>query len=141
MVRVLALVTGLLGAGSALMAADLVRNTAEEGLDAFKWVARPVVIFADAEADPRVAQQLQYLEQETDALLERDVIIIVDTDPAANGPLRQKLRPRDFMFVLVGKDGQVKYRKPDPVPVRELMRLIDRMPMRQQEVEAQRSGG
>ena len=34
--------------------------------------------------------------------------------------------------VLVGKDGEVKYRKPSPVTVREVIRLIDRMPLRRQ---------
>lgn len=99
---------------------------------AYKWTARPVVIFADSTLDPRVAQQLSMLEARQAELSERDVVIIVDTD--ADSPLRETLRPRDFMFVLIGKDGEVKYRKPDPVPVRDIIRLIDRMPMRQQEM-------
>jgi hypothetical protein len=43
------------------------------------------------------------------------------------------------MFVLIGKDGQIKQRKPRPWNVREISRTIDKMPMRQQEIEERRS--
>lgn len=102
------------------------------GLDKYRWVARPIVIFADSRLDPRVAQQVGMLEARQAELDERDVVVIVDTEDGS--ALRQALRPRDFQFVLIGKDGQVKYRKPDPVSVREILRLIDRMPLRQQEM-------
>lgn len=105
-------------------------------LEDFKWIARPLVIFADSEADPRVAQQLQMLEADKAQLDERDVVILVDTDPDLSSPLRQTLRPRDFMVVLVGKEGQVIYRKPAPVTAREIIRLIDRTPLRKQETRA-----
>jgi hypothetical protein len=101
-------------------------------LDEYRWVARPIVVFADSPLDPRVAQQVEALEARQDELDERDVIVIVDTE--AESDLRRALRPRDFQFVLIGKDGQVKYRKPDPVSVREIIRLIDRMPLRLQEI-------
>ncbi|MEM1266876.1 MAG: DUF4174 domain-containing protein [Pseudomonadota bacterium] len=131
MTRTIALLIGLAGAAQA---ADL----SEESLDALRWEARPVVIFADSPNDPRVQEQLDMLDADEAELTLRDVVILVDTDPDAGSDLRQRLRPRDFMFVLIGKDGEVKYRKPNPVPVRELVRLIDRMPMRQREIEAER---
>ncbi len=134
-------VLAMLGVAGFASAADLSVSDGAKTLDELKWVARPIVIFADNAADPRVRQQLDMLEDRAEEMAERDVVVVVDTDPAAKGPIRSALHPRDFQFVLIGKDGQVKYRKPDPVPVREIMRLIDRMPMRQQEIEAQRSGG
>lgn len=140
MLRVLS-VLALMGAAGVAGAADLTVSGAAQSLDELKWVSRPIVIFADAENDPRVRQQLEMFEARSEELEERDVVVIVDSDPAADSALRDKLHPRDFMFVLIGKDGQVKYRKPNPVPVRELIRVIDRMPMRQQEIDAQRSGG
>jgi len=124
----------LLTFGSTALAADL----DQPSLDALKWSARPIVIFGDAPNDPRVVQQLAAFEDRAEELEERDVTVIVDTDPGTLSELRRKFRPRDFMVVLVGKDGEVKYRKPDPVTVREIMRLIDRMPMRQQEIRALR---
>jgi len=52
--------------------------------------------------------------------------------------VRRELRPRGFMLALVGKDGQIKLRKPAPWDVRELSRSIDKMPMRQQEIRDRR---
>lgn len=107
-------------------------------LEDFKWIARPLVIFADSEADPRVAQQLQMLEEDMARLEERDVVILVDTDPTVASPLRLALRPRDFMVVQIGKEAGVIYRKPKPVTAREIIHLIDRTPLRKQELEARK---
>ena len=111
-----------------------VQGPPEDGLAPFLWVARPVVVFADTPADPAFRQQMGYLAERSEALAERDVVVIADTDPAANSELRRELRPRGFMMVLVGKDGGVKLRKPFPWDVRELTRTIDKIPLRQQEV-------
>ena len=60
--------------------------------------------------------------------------VIVDTDGNASNPMRKALRPRGFTWVLIGKDGTVKLRKPHPWTTRELGRVIDKMPLRQQEM-------
>lgn len=109
-----------------------------DNLNDFLWLSRPVVVFADAENDPRFVQQIALLEAEAAALLERDVVILTDTDPSAKSALRSKLRPRGFMLALVGKDGGVKLRKASPWNVRELSRVIDKMPMRAREVRERR---
>ncbi|APX88953.1 hypothetical protein BV394_03755 [Brevirhabdus pacifica] len=114
-------------------------DAVELNLDDFLWIARPVVIFAETPADPSLQQQLQLLADRKDELAERDVVVIVDTNPEAKSPLRQKLRPRGFMLVLIGKDGNVKLRKPFPWDVRELTRVIDKSPVRQQEVRDRRN--
>ena len=106
----------------------------EADLDAYLWTARPVVVFADSDADPRFVEQMELLDRGASALEERDVVVITDTDPAARSAIRQKLRPRGFMLVLIGKDGGIKLRKPSPWDVRELSRVIDKMPMRLQEL-------
>lgn len=107
-------------------------------LDDFKWIARPVVVFATSPADPRFAEQMDLLTERAEDLAQRDVVVIVDTDDENLSDLRRKLRPRDFMVVLIGKDGGVKLRKPFPYDVRELSRSIDKMPLRQQEVRDRR---
>jgi hypothetical protein len=43
------------------------------------------------------------------------------------------------MLVLIGKDGQIELRKPAPWDVREITRSIDKMPLREQEVEDRRA--
>ncbi len=111
----------------------------ELNLNDFLWEKRPVVVFADTERDPAFIRQLELLEERKDALAERDVVILTDTDPEAMSELREKLRPRGFMLVLIGKDGDVKLRKPFPWSVRELSRSIDKMPMRQQELRDSRA--
>ena len=78
------------------------------------------------------------LQDQEAALRDRDVVVLTDTDPAAKSDLRRQLRPRGFQLVLVGKDGDVKLRKPFPWTVRELNRTIDKMPLRVREIEERR---
>ena len=103
-------------------------------LSEFVWKNRPVLVFADSKDDPAFIEQLALLSKRADDLALRDVVVIVDTDPAARSAVRLKLRPRGFMLALIGKDGGVKLRKPFPWDVREITRSIDKMPMRQREI-------
>jgi hypothetical protein len=114
-------------------------DAASVSLGDFMWVARPVVVFADSPNDPAFIRQMQLLDARRADLSERDVVILTDTDPAALSEVRTKLRPRGFMLVLIGKDGQIKLRKPSPWDVRELTRVIDKMPLRQQELRDRRA--
>ncbi len=113
----------------------------EVALDQFLWIARPVVVFADTPADPRFQEQMALIEERMDVLTARDVVVIVDTDPAARGPVRMQLRPRGFMLALMEKDGTVFQRKPAPWDVREISRAIDRLPQRQQEIRSGTAAG
>ncbi|WP_319826248.1 DUF4174 domain-containing protein [Thalassovita sp.] len=110
---------------------------AETTLDQFLWTARPIVVFADSPADPRFIEQLRFLSTDPDGLLLRDVVVLIDTSPKQKSALRETLRPRGFMLVLIDKDGQVKLRKPAPWTVREITRSIDKWPTRQQELREQ----
>ena len=118
--------------------AQIIRPAMGETLDAFLWIKRPVLVFADSAADPRYIQQMARLTERLDELDARDVIVLTDTDPGTRSALRKKLRPRGFMLVLLGKDGGVKLRKPRPWTVRELSRTIDKFPSRLREVEERR---
>ncbi|WP_424975452.1 DUF4174 domain-containing protein [Dinoroseobacter sp. S124A] len=113
----------------------------EINLNDFLWVARPIVVFADTPADPRFIEQMTLLAARPKDLAERDVVVIVDTDPSARSELRQTLRPRGYMMALVGKDGGVKLRKPSPWSVREITRQIDKMPLRQDEIRLKKAVG
>ncbi len=97
------------------------------------WLKRPVVVFADSPNDPSFVRQMQLLLRNPEDLIDRDVLVITDTDPAGNSAIRQKLRPRGFSLVLMDKDGQAKLRKPLPWDVREISRAIDKFPLRMQE--------
>ena len=97
------------------------------------WQKRPLVVFADSPDDPNFIRQLHLLERNSQDLADRDVLVITDTDPAANSAIRLKLRPRGFSLVLMDKDGQAKLRKPLPWDVREISHAIDKFPLRLQE--------
>lgn len=105
-----------------------------EDLNQFIWEKLPLVVFANSPNDPNFRRQMEFLTAEPHALADRDVVVLVDTDPEAMGPLRERFRPRGFMFVLIGKEGEVKLRKPFPWTIRELSRAIDRMPLRRREL-------
>ena len=98
------------------------------------WAARPFVIFADSPLDPIFAQQMKLLRAGQAIAQDRDIMIIVDTDPSARTTIRENLHPKGFNWALIGKDGMVKLRKPFAWDMRELSRVIDKMPIRQQEM-------
>lgn len=109
-------------------------DAADVDLQAFQWIARPVIVFADTSADPAFQRQLELLSDRMDELVARDIVLITDTNPTERSALRTQLRPRGFMLTLIGKDGGVKLRKPFPWDVRELTRQVDKMPLRRQEI-------
>ncbi|MGJ8603845.1 MAG: DUF4174 domain-containing protein [Marivita sp.] len=119
---------------------DMIRSAQDVTLEEFLWIKRPILVFADSPADPRYVQQMQYLLGDLNALDLRDVVIITDTDPAARSAARLALRPRGFMLAVIDKDGGIKQRKPLPWSVREISRVIDKMPTRQQEIEDRTDG-
>ncbi len=121
-----------------LSAWNTISSPQSDNLNDFLWLSHPVIVFADSENDPRFTQQMALLEAGADELAERDVVVLTDTDPDAEGDLRSTLRPRGFMIALLGKDGGVKLRKASPWDVRELSRVIDKMPMRQREIRERR---
>lgn len=112
--------------------------SAEVRLEDFVWKKRPIVVFADSPNDPAFVNQMLYLQDDPQELIKRDVVVIVDTDPAQKSAVREKLRPRGFSMVLLDKDGAVKLRKPLPWSVREIVRAIDKFPLRQQEIRDER---
>lgn len=117
----------------------LAPESSDADLKQFLWKNRVLVVFADSPGDPRFVEQMHLLAARAEDLVERDVVLLVDTDPASDSALRETLRPRGFMLVLIGKDGNVYLRKPLPWNVREITRSIDKLPMRQQEIRDRRT--
>lgn len=113
-----------------------VEVTKDTDLSSYQWTHRPLVVFANSPEDVNYTRQIKMLESGLNQLLVRDVVVLTDTNPSEVSPLRELLRPRGFALLLIGKDGQVKLRKPFPWSVRELSRAIDKMPMRRQELNA-----
>ena len=103
-------------------------------VDQFKWLNRLLIVFSDSPNDPRFGEQMQNLQQSQHQLIERDLLVLVDTNPVINSTLRKKYRPRGFVILLISKDGVVVLRKPVAWDVRELSNAIDKLPIRQQEM-------
>ena len=81
---------------------------------------------------------MELLKVRPNDLVERNVVVVVDTNPADKTDFREQLRPRGFSLVLVDLDGRVKLRKPSPWSTRELVHSIDKTQLRRDEVrEAQ----
>lgn len=100
----------------------------------WRWKARLVVVFADTPENPAFLGQMRALEGGVAQLLDRDAVVVTDTNPAAASAWRRALRPEGFSLVLIDKDGTVMLRKPVPWDMREISRAIDRFPLRRQEM-------
>lgn len=107
-----------------------------EGLkpEDFMWLNRPVMVFADSPVDPLFVRQMELLARDQGELDLRDVVVIVDSDPAARSAFRQRFRPRGFSLVMMDKDGVTTLRKPLPWDVREITHAIDKFPTARQEM-------
>lgn len=102
--------------------------------DDFLWEWRIVAVMADTPNDPAFIRQMREIGERPDDLFERDVVVIVDANRNSGSILRQRLRPRGFMLAIIDKDGEVKQRRPAPRDVREINAVIDRFPLRRQEI-------
>lgn len=112
----------------------MILDAADVDPDDFLWTLRIVAVLADSPNDPAFQRQMREIESAPGDLLERDVVVIVDSDRRSNSLLRQRLRPRGFMVAIIDKDGEIKQRRPAPRDVRELGDMIDRFPLRRQEL-------
>ena len=72
---------------SGLHILEAANTTPEE----FLWQARPVVVFADTAADPAFLMQIKALQDLPKPLIDRDVVVITDTDPAAGSAWRRQV--------------------------------------------------
>lgn len=116
----------------------------------FAWEARPLLIFTPSLDDNRLTTQMRHLEDDAEALRDRDMRVIVtgpesvEIDGQASDLSAPAMRDRygvaadDFAVLLIGKDTGVKLRSDDPVSMNDIYALIDSMPMRRREM---REGG
>jgi len=89
---------------------------------------------ADTDGNPQFDLQLEAIRERADEFVKRDVVVIFDANPEDRSALRQVLRPNGFMTAIIDKDGEVKARRPSVRSGRELMAVIDKFPLRRQEM-------
>ena len=100
----------------------------------YLWQRRIVAVMADSPQDPAFIQQMRDIEALPPELDLRDVVVLFDSDRNSGSALRRFLRPRGFMLAVIDKDGEIKQRRPAPRSVREIAAIIDRFPLRRQEM-------
>ena len=107
-----------------------------KNLDELRWKERVVIIYAPKGSEKQLGRQEALLRLHNVELTERDITQIVVRAPAENAEIvkRFKLSGAGFTVILIGKDGGEKLRSHEIVSPETLCRLIDSMPMRQEEM-------
>ncbi len=133
---------------SLLLSAAIVPAAAAP-LAAERWNKRIVVAFADA-ANEKLKRQVDGLLADKATLAERDMLVIavagnevsaaygaVPKDASADALRKSYGIAADtpFTVILIGKDGGEKLRRTEPVAAKDILRLIDSMPMRRNEAK------
>ena len=118
-----------------------VRDAAEVAPEDLTFTARAVIVFADTPAHAAFRSQVDLINRDPAGLAARDVVVLLDTDPANASSWRRKLRPVGFSLVILDKQGTVIDRKPFPWNSREIGRAIDKTPESRAENARARAGG
>jgi len=111
---------------------------------------RPLLIFAPKPDDPSLNLQLRTLRDSSRALADRNILAIaipynapsptvtrLTEADAADARHSFHIAPSDFTVLLIGKDGDEKFRSNKPISIDQLNQIVDAMPMRQQEMRQQ----
>ena len=100
---------------------------------------REILIFSPAKDNILLEKQLQIFEKDPDGLKERDLKISVNVWTAKQDAMHRKWKidQKKFVFILIGKDGQEKFRSEKPTTLKQLYSIIDVMPMRRSEMKKQ----
>ncbi|NNK87282.1 MAG: DUF4174 domain-containing protein [Flavobacteriaceae bacterium] len=121
--------------------------TSAQDLNSYKWKNRLVIISVNDLNSSAYKRQLDLLFSDRNGLEERKIVVLavldsIFKDHSNNSWFIQKgtnsfglNSDSQFEMLLIGLDGGVKFRKSNPVTRKELYGLIDRMPMRRQELK------
>jgi len=140
----------------ALPAVSVTCATENDPWDAFRGERRVVVVRAASPEDPRLAKQRGTWQDHRADLIARDVAVVewLGADTILTWPERRalsilpslrsleaNLADQSWAIILIGRDGGVKARWDQPVPMSDLTRLIDAMPMGRREKAARDAAG
>jgi Domain of unknown function (DUF4174) len=114
---------------------------AETDLSSFQWKNRVLVVLAPSDRDPRLREQQAIAAEAAAGFSERDLIVVAEIGTEGSLHRRFGTKVGDFQVVLVGKDGRSTLRWSKPVSSEVLFSVIDKMPMRRDEMSRQRKGG
>ena len=125
------------------------RDSEPFSLGDYQWENRLLVVSSSAPDEPKFARQLQQVAATGREFGERDLVLISLATDGMSLAGKRKLDPTQveeiraalgidagaFAVLLVGKDGTVKLSKNSIVPMDDIYALIDKMPMRQREIQ------
>ena len=100
---------------------------------------REILIFSPAKDNILLEKQLQIFEKDPYGLKERDLKVSVNVWSAKQDAMhrRWKIDQKKFTLILIGKDGQQKFRSEKLTTLKQLYGIIDMMPMRRSEMKKQ----
>lgn len=100
---------------------------------------REILIFSPTKDNILLEKQLQIFEKDPDGLKERDLKVSFNVWNAKQDAMyrRWKIDQKKFILILIGKDGQEKFRSEKPTTLKQLYSIIDVMPMRRSEMKKQ----
>ena len=124
-------------------------NNSMPDLRNFEWKNRVLVIGG---SESKFQNQYDYLKVNKNEFTDRDMVVILinkdgskisydglknfkKLDYESASFIRKRFNFKDFRLILIGKDGGVKYRTNEPVKINKIFELIDKMPMRVQEIK------
>jgi hypothetical protein len=116
----------------------------------YRWERRPLLVFAPTDNDPRVVETRSRIEASRCDLVSRDMgrgLVVTEGNSTLDGQVinadeSQRLRDRHaigenaFSVVLIGKDGGEKLRVNEVPDLSVIYAVIDGMPMRSREMNA-----
>ena len=118
-------------------------------LKSFEWENRILVVGGNGS---KYQNQFDNLEVNKNEYTERDmVVILINKDESkisydglnvlnkldydSTLSIRKRFNFDNFNLILIGKDGGVKYNNNEPVKINKIFEIIDKMPMRMQEIK------
>ena len=119
-------------------------------LSDYRWQQRPLLVFSPDADDVRLHETMQALSTRQCELSDRLMNIIVILGTGQSTQYGQPLLPQhavqlrkrfglsssDFAVLLIGKDGHEKYRAESAPELSQIFALVDGMPMRIEEMNA-----
>lgn len=125
------------------------QNNREIVISDYRWQNRILLIFTPSAENEQYQKQLTELKNKQEGLKDRDMKIFhllstgssfVDDKTIKTNDVRRLYKKYEvndnvYAVILIGKDGTEKLRKQEVLSTEKLFRVIDAMPMRQQEMK------
>ena len=106
-------------------------------LSRYLWKNRIILTFADDEDHPDLIKLKVEMKENKCEILNRDLLNFHFNNDGNTGN-QTTMNDQSFRILLIGKDGGIKYESKRSVSLIQLFKLIDSMPMRQDEMQHDR---